>query len=680
MCVLWDFWCRRVKMLLLDIPQIDKFPFHISGKTCGFCFRRTVTCRSLHSHWLRLPVKKMSSSDTARADMLAAIKKANLMMQAKQSEELRGLRSSGTSTPKEPPNTPVSSSANDGRDGGWEVAADNAGIIPHNAVQMKSLAYVSAKERRSDFFTVWGRKIELFISDPSRMTLPLPAELSPNDRRELHQLADKFNLSHHSEGVGRDRHLVLRKDELHFKAPTMAPSAAALEALKEGQHRSAAAVGALIDPSAMRGAGGGEDRFQKTSKYQLRKRTSPTRVEYDDDLADKAVRRLQRATDQYRDAADVGISTEELRVGVTNVEAILADSASSQQQQHGGGGVQWSRYLEGRAEIAAPAATSAATPHATSAAKKTYSEQCLSCATKVPVDFELEKWDCQGYCAKCQRDTVWRLLDTTPTISLSSGGQSRQRQQQQVAAKVSSVPAVAVIASSSNATTTSHKREREESSAAAAGADERDHAANERHRNRDNNIPQQQPEEIIRDDDEDEASDLDEMSCEDAVGIAQMADMHERDVAWVERFVQLVVRSSLAPLAFRIRFCLDLNDLPQSRNFCPRAGAFQYALIQQRTSLTCSAEDDAKPPCLVSQILDELEGRLGSEEVESRLIVAFETSNSTGAGGRNQCICRVSGTQANTEVLSKLKDSFGTQCVTFGPSLAEVLKSAAPGR
>jgi hypothetical protein len=614
-----------------------------------------------------------SSSTTARTDMLAAIRKASSLMHTRQTDDIHRTSQPVISAPNlamkqeenaafvEPviaaQSTAVAVTAGTGGTDAWLRAQQQQGH------PVKSLGYVSAKERRSDFFTVWGRKIEVFVSDPSKMTLGLPAELTANDRRELHQLAEKYNLSHHSEGVGHDRHLVLRKDELHFKAPTMAPSAAAIEALKN-QKKSVAP--AAPGPSGMQ-----RNEFEKQSKFHLRRRSSPTRVEYEDELAAKAVRRLQRATDQYRDAADMGISTDELRTGLVSVDALLADSSSDATHQ-----VQWARCLEQPAVgTIAPNPASAATP------RKTYSEQCLQCATRVPVDFDLDKWDCQGFCAKCRKDTVWRLLDTTPTLTLSSGSGKAS------AGGPSRAQAGRQLIEANNTRKRDREEDDDEPTTALQGVGDRDAAARQR-TTKENAVASdsQIPEEIVREDenDDDVASDLEEMTADDAAGIAEGSDMHARDVAWIKSFAEGAVsdESSLAPLSYRIRFCLDLADLPLSLNFYPRGASERYIYAFLRQS-------SAVKPALVSEILTSLQGQLeavdrdkgeassGSSFLKS-LTVAFETSSSGAAGGK--CICRVrkSDGETNTEaLLSTLQSHYGAGSVIYGDDLNSLIASAA---
>lgn len=267
-------------------------------------------------------------------------------------------------------------------------------------------AQLDARNHRSDFFTMWSKKIEAFITDASKTALDLPPELSANDRRELHTLADKFNLSHMSEGSGRERHLVLRKDVLHYKAPQLRPSSAAMEALKA----------APMPPKPQQ-----QNNGQRTveSRYELRRvRNRNDEPKYSSDTAERAMRRLDKATDHYRNAVEVGMTMEEFQHEASgeSVDARLAASPLEQQQHSTTAGAlssrpahssgpSWSDALQQRVEPLATTAVNRST--------KTYKEQCLSCGSQSPLDYDVSEWGCCGFCDVCAQDRIFRLVEVT---------------------------------------------------------------------------------------------------------------------------------------------------------------------------------------------------------------------------------------------------------------------------
>lgn len=264
------------------------------------------------------------------------------------------------------------------------------------------VGFIGARSDRGEFFSLWSRKIDAFVSDQGKTALELPSDLSANDRRELHSLAEKFNLSHVSEGSGVDRRLVLRKDALFYKAPQVRPKDEELEKLKAQpqQRPGVSASGAKT----------------VESRFELRRvRHREDEVKYADEDAEKALRRLARATDHYRNAVEVGMSMEEMQAHEqgNTVELVLQRSS------------------------AAPSATTTATLATTqqwqstlsnaqrheelvaddgSTRIKSYDEQCVKCGTRVPLTYELSAWTCSGFCDACRRETIWRLVETVEPL------------------------------------------------------------------------------------------------------------------------------------------------------------------------------------------------------------------------------------------------------------------------
>jgi hypothetical protein len=280
----------------------------------------------------------------------------------------------------------------------------------HHSGTQRGINPLDARTHRSEFFTVWSVKIESFVSDASKTALDLPPELSANDRRELHALADKFNLSHLSEGAGRERHLVLRKDLLHYKAPQIRPTSAAIEALKSAPQQR---------PNRL------QENGQRTveSRYELKRvRNRDEEPKYGSEAVERAVRRLDKATDHFRNATEVGMSMEEYQREESgdSVEALLAASPSSTAE---GAGLISTRAAPRRDDALAQqqSATSASAaawsnaiaqqPPAAPVGAKQYVEQCLSCGSQSPLDYDVVEWGCCGFCDTCSKERIFRLVE-----------------------------------------------------------------------------------------------------------------------------------------------------------------------------------------------------------------------------------------------------------------------------
>ena len=76
---------------------------------------------------------------------------------------------------------------------------------------------LSVADDRAKFFQAWNQVILEFVQDPQEDRFDCPSELSAFDRKEIHRLAQRYNLGHHSTGMYPDRHLVLTKDKFFFK-------------------------------------------------------------------------------------------------------------------------------------------------------------------------------------------------------------------------------------------------------------------------------------------------------------------------------------------------------------------------------------------------------------------------------------------------------------------------------
>lgn len=74
-----------------------------------------------------------------------------------------------------------------------------------------------SEKDRAAMLQSWSAKVEEFVNDATLTRMELPNLLSGGDRRELHELAAKYNLSHSSVGSGTQRRLVLSKDALFYR-------------------------------------------------------------------------------------------------------------------------------------------------------------------------------------------------------------------------------------------------------------------------------------------------------------------------------------------------------------------------------------------------------------------------------------------------------------------------------
>ena len=77
---------------------------------------------------------------------------------------------------------------------------------------------LSVADDRAKFFQAWAQVINEFIKNPEEDKFECPVDLSGFDRKELHRLAQKYNLGHHSTGQYPDRRLVLTKDKFFYQS------------------------------------------------------------------------------------------------------------------------------------------------------------------------------------------------------------------------------------------------------------------------------------------------------------------------------------------------------------------------------------------------------------------------------------------------------------------------------
>ncbi|KEG12448.1 hypothetical protein DQ04_01711110 [Trypanosoma grayi] len=482
-----------------------------------------------------------------------------------------------------------------------------------------------AKDNRSHFFDTWCRKIEMFVADPTKTVLELPKELAPNDRRELHSLAEKYNLSHQSRGTGAVRQLVLKKDSLHYRMPDARPEN--IEALKQN-------------------AG------EKQSKFHLRRmRRDPDAAigsigAFGDEATANMVRRLDRATDEYRRAVEVGYTHEELlslEAGETVEEILRRTDATGPAGVADHEATVNSSNNNNNSSDTLPVSinTAGEAAHHIGTGKKgpvAYDEVCLRCGSRARVDYDVQKWECNGYCAQCTMQTIWKLVEVHD------------------AAEELVIPTA----------TADRKRGRQEMEMNAPS-------------------PVQEPEEIDKDNGED-----DTITVEDVVDMASMNDFSAADINWIRRFARHhQPLESKNILSDHIVFCIEFDDLFSMRIFraflTPKE-ITQEAVEQKRSkdepkTTTEEREEDhtawfvllrevkaAGVP--LSTLLEELAACV--PEGYDRLAIAFP--NMSVYGTEATCVCLIRPGAMREGGLEEMQRKYGRHSVRFAHELGALLR------
>ncbi|KAL6049128.1 hypothetical protein QOT17_020679 [Balamuthia mandrillaris] len=114
------------------------------------------------------------------------------------------------------------------------------------------------QQPENDAFRELQEKIEAFCADTEATALPFPPSLSNNQRRWLHQAADKLGLEHHSKGTGDERHIILTKPESQENNYRNGRRARSISA--RGR------AGRMIPGGAVSGGGGGGGGGGRTSR------------------------------------------------------------------------------------------------------------------------------------------------------------------------------------------------------------------------------------------------------------------------------------------------------------------------------------------------------------------------------------------------------------------------------
>ncbi|KAG8348634.1 R3H domain [Trypanosoma vivax] len=472
-----------------------------------------------------------------------------------------------------------------------------------------------ARENRGHFFDTWSQKIKMFIADPTKTVLELPSDLCANDRRELHGLAEAYNLSHHSHGTGASRRLVLKKDSLHYRMPDAAP----------------------VDVESLKKSSG-----EKQSKFHLRRvRQDPGAAAgslgaFGDEATAEKVSRLVRATDEYRRAVEVGYSQEELLAiedGCT-VERLLCSGPNEWHapQESGQDVVSPANSAPGAPRLCPPATQKAQTSAAGKRAAS-YDEVCLRCGSRARVNYDVQKWECNGYCAKCAMQTIWKLVEVSGDSTTTAGA--------------------------------GHKRDRSDADVGPP-------------------IKEPEPEEIDKDNDEDDA-----LTVDDVVDMASMNDFCAADVNWIRRFAEHhQSRGKSDGVSAHLVFCIEFEDLLSMRIFrkfiaAPEttqiAGGSDKVKSENAAATVPSSEPhetwfvrlcEAKSAGVVlATLLEELSTSIPGGY--DRLSIAFP--NASVYGTATSCICLVHPGELQTEIFGAMQRKYGTQSVFCARDLRSVL-------
>lgn len=477
-----------------------------------------------------------------------------------------------------------------------------------------------AKENRSHFFDTWCRKIEMFIADPTKTLLELPKELAPNDRRELHALAEMYNLSHHSRGSGATRQLMLKKDALHYRMPDARPSS--VDAIKQSA-------------------------VSKQSKFHLRRalgdpNAAPGSIgTFVDGATADMVRRLERATDEYRRAVEVGYTQEELlalEAGQTVEEVLRLPGVS----EGAAPPAAVTAHNTGSVSPQLPAGGADGTAIALGKRKVSYDEVCLRCGAQARVDYDVAKWECNGYCARCATQTVWRLVE------VDAGAEE-------------------AVYAASNA---NNKRSRYEFESVVQPAE-------------------QQPEEIDKNNDED-----DTVTVDDLVDMASMNDFCAEDINWIRLFAGHHMSNGENVLSKHIVFCIQFEDLFGMRifrDFLSPRDVNESMDKQKRQRVEEDTANDQQATArtawfvrlceikeanvLLSTLLEEVGSCI--PEGYSRLAVAFPNMSVYGTAATCVCLIRPSSLQESS--LESMQKRYGRRGICYGRELSLVLNSDESG-
>lgn len=287
---------------------------------------------------------------------------------------------------------------------------------------------LNAKNNTAEFVRYYVEIIRRFIADKTKYELDMPA-LNGFDRLVVHAIAEKCNLSHISSGVGERRQLRLKKDKLFF------------------EHQDA--VNSINVEEIVARVGSKESKFHirrvPTKKYNT---TETSRAGgYGDEEAYEKIQRLNRATDEYLYATDMGYTNEDVLASIAEGDWGGSERDAGEEGQTKVNGAK-ATTIQDRLRFAGQASS---VPEKKSEAAQSptqgrdgvwskrnapsnpdevsYVEVCRSCSSRGPVDYSIRQWRPEKFCAVCSRSTVWRLEEQVRLHSTepAKGEQVRKR-------------------------------------------------------------------------------------------------------------------------------------------------------------------------------------------------------------------------------------------------------------
>lgn len=337
---------------------------------------------------------------------------------------------------------------------------------------------LNAKDNPKEFSRHYLHVIKRFVIDKTKYELELP-HLDGFDRLVVHAIAEKCNLSHHSEGGERHRLLRLKKDELFFQKPNAVDDVDLEDILrnlseKESKFHLRRVVVALdpLGEVAQKGLSSSKAKTQQNRGGHSRgvaiRTVQVGQVgSYGDEEALEKIERFRRATNDYLYATDMGCSTEELLlqqemgnksnksydpvgegredVGLSIEERLAMGSVEEETKfgpdfssgkkrrlmdialrvdagevEKGDSSSNSIRSNNGSSKVGDSSTSVHSSSNFSSSSsfpvEKSYMEVCTGCWSRVPVIIPLQQWRCEKFCGACSRTVIWRL-EEIPTPS-----------------------------------------------------------------------------------------------------------------------------------------------------------------------------------------------------------------------------------------------------------------------
>ena len=560
------------------------------------------------------------------------------------------------------------------------VPSTTEGTVATLGGRVRSATYVGARDHRGDFFDLWSHRIEAFVNDSTQTTMDLPDELDSNDRRVLHSLAEKFNLAHSSVGKGTGRHLVLKKDELFYRAANKVVDRDAIAALKQKDETPS---GSRFHLKRIRKEGGGSaadsifgpDDEDEEGGVDSAKKQERIRVE-------KALRALENATNQYAFATDLGGAPQIAAAGPNapphhrpmtpgeseanrflssrNTAAPSAAAASSVAQRAAPPPPAavtvpsaWANAMAEHKTAAAGARPNTSNNNANAAVLKdvvTYEEQCTGCGTSSALDYEVDQWTCIGQCDACGREAVFRLVERRRRVV------------------VAATPPPAAEEPHSGA---AQKRPREEeagdASGVAAEAASRRAESIEKEADAPSVVPAVvQREEITKDDDDDEEEEVFPMEVDDLVSMLECNDYSPALVGWLRGYATGPLGGDSGAIGAQIQLVMELSDVPKRLPSASPTASSSNASSSSQQRLFCKLTSDGET---VAALLEEAWKSAFSGS--AALVVGLP--NMSVAGVDVELVVHGPRGEGAEAALAAMKTRVGSNRLVYGTTLASVL-------